>query len=1070
MTLAAGSRISASGAAGGGTVAIGTTLARAKGGPGTASALTASTVRWPPGASIAANATASGNGGRVTVLSSKSTAMAGEISAMGGPHGGNGGFVEVSGDVLTLTGLVNATAPLGKTGTLLLDPTDLWISDTSPPNAQPGFSWVSPATLEAEDADITLSATGDLFVATTNGTTNTLNLVNVSLSLTAGNNLTIDRGFAITAFTMSLTATSGAITLGGSSGVTGGLITANQLSALGPTSLQVGAGDGGDGDVVMSAGTGIALADSTLGSADIPIRTLDLSTTSGPVTQSAAGVIMAQDLTSSGGLNGNVSLIGTGNQIGEAGDLIDSGGDITLVDNSSLVLSGSITGNNLFFEVNAADGSLELGAQFQDFLPVAQLTAATGGRISLVADNITEVGDSQITVDGGIVELAPHSAINVSLLGTIGLSPGLVIDAELLDLIDTAGTGKLVVGGYTNVPAGATLPAPSASSVTLDNPLDLTGVETTLGLFATGAVTEGSNTYTVDTLTGNAGTVTLDNIGNNITTLGSFAANVGAFTLADGGNTVTMTVTGPVTSPADITLSNGGTGAITATGNIGAGTASTLSITSGSGGITLAGNADLTGGTVNLDSGPGGISLTGNSVVGQANGVVDLTASAAGVTEFDSSTIIAATLQGNVAGPVTLGNDNTVLTVGSFSVGGGSSTYTFTLRDTGTLAVTGPLTATGDVNLNVIGTGSGDAITITGSIGAGGTLTAGSGLGNLALDTGAVLTAPTISLFSNGITFTGNASVGGVGSVVNLESFGGPITEASTSTITAATLESTPFGSEGSVSLLGTNNAIGALGAFSVFGSSFDGFTLVDSIPLTVTGPVNANNPPFNSQNVVLEDSGSIIVNGSITASGDIILATGGAGPTSPPPATANPLISVPDATITSTGGSVSLLAGVGGTVQLGANLDVGSTSGTLVAGSGQLVTLQTDALSVFGASKITAPSGTIEVAPATQGNTIDFATAGDNILTIGGSEITAMSAGALRLGAVTINGTQTTTAGAIDFDTAVDLTGHVTTLLLLASGPISETGGPLTVNTLTATGTSIDLPTPTTRSARPRT
>jgi hypothetical protein len=1061
VALAAGSRINTSGAAGGGMVAIGTTLARAKGGPGTASALTANTVQIAHGARIAANATADGDGGRVTVLSSLSTSMAGNISAKGGPQGGDGGFVEVSGDVLTLTGLVNASAPLGKTGTLLLDPTDLWIADSSPPNAPPGFSYVSPATLESEDANISLSATGNLFVATTNGTSNTLSLPGFSLSLTAGNNLTVDRGFAITAFSISLTATSGAITLDGSSGVTGGLITANQLSALGPTSLQVTGSEGGDGDVTMSAGTGIALADSTLGSENFPIGTLDLSTGGGVVTQAATGTIVAGTLTSSGGLNGNVSLLGTANDIAVAGDLVDTGGDITLVDNTAnLTLSGTITGNNLFFEVAQAGGTLSLGqpAQFNAGT-TAELTGASGDRISLVADNLTETKGSRITVVGGSVELAPFSSINTSLGGTIGVSNGLVVDQTFLSIINTGGTGTLVAGGFTNVPANATTPQPSAATMSVDGSVDLSGRVTTLDLLTNGAITEPAGPLTVGTLSGNAGTVTLGNNSNDIGTLGSFAVTNGVLTLADGGNAGALTVTGPVTASGDITLTTSATGAINATGSIGAGSGATLSITSGSGGITLSGNADLTGGTVNLDSGSGGISLIGNAVVGQANAVVDLTAGAAGVTEFDSSTIVAATLQGNVTGPVQLGNDNTVLTVGSFTVTGASNS--FALRDTGTLAVTGPLTATGDVDLNVIGTGSGNAITINGSISAGGTLTAGSGLGALALGTGAVLTGPSISLEANGITLTGNASVGGPASVVSLGSFGGAITEASTSTITAATLQSTSFGSEGSVSLLGTNNAIGALGAFTVFGSSFDSFTLIDSIPLTVTGPVNANNPPFNSQNVVLEASGSITVNAAITASGDIILATGGAGPITPPPATANPLISVQDAAVTSTGGSVSLLAGPGGTVQLGANLGDTSTSGTLVAGSGQLVTLQMDTLSMAGASSITAPGGTIEIAPATQGDAIDFATTASNTLTIPGSAIAAISAGtgALRLGAVTINGIETTTAGAIAFDAPVDLTGHATTLLLLANGPISEPGGPLTVNTLTANGTAIDLP-----------
>ena len=50
----------------------------------------------------------------MTVLSAKSTDMAGTITAKGGPQGGNGGFVEVSGDKgFSLTGAVDVSAPMG---------------------------------------------------------------------------------------------------------------------------------------------------------------------------------------------------------------------------------------------------------------------------------------------------------------------------------------------------------------------------------------------------------------------------------------------------------------------------------------------------------------------------------------------------------------------------------------------------------------------------------------------------------------------------------------------------------------------------------------------------------------------------------------------------------------------------------------------------------------------------------------------------------------------------------------------------------------------------------------------
>ncbi|HUB12425.1 MAG TPA: filamentous hemagglutinin N-terminal domain-containing protein, partial [Acetobacteraceae bacterium] len=114
VAVAAGARIDASGQTDGGTIALGTTLARAAGGPDTPSLHTAANVVVAPSASIAANATGRGNGGRITLLSTQATVMDGSISATGGPQGGNGGFVETSGTHLLDVGptaSVTAAAP-----------------------------------------------------------------------------------------------------------------------------------------------------------------------------------------------------------------------------------------------------------------------------------------------------------------------------------------------------------------------------------------------------------------------------------------------------------------------------------------------------------------------------------------------------------------------------------------------------------------------------------------------------------------------------------------------------------------------------------------------------------------------------------------------------------------------------------------------------------------------------------------------------------------------------------------------------------------------------------------------
>jgi filamentous hemagglutinin family protein len=70
--------------------------------------------------------TASGDGGKVILWSDDVTRYYGSISVRGGPQGGNGGLVEVSGkEQLDFAGAWMRRAPRGKIGTLLLDPTNL---------------------------------------------------------------------------------------------------------------------------------------------------------------------------------------------------------------------------------------------------------------------------------------------------------------------------------------------------------------------------------------------------------------------------------------------------------------------------------------------------------------------------------------------------------------------------------------------------------------------------------------------------------------------------------------------------------------------------------------------------------------------------------------------------------------------------------------------------------------------------------------------------------------------------------------------------------------------------------
>ena len=113
--------IDASGKTAGGTVLVGGDYQGKN-----AAVQNAETTTFSKDAILRADASDNGDGGKVIVWADGTTSAYGKISARGGAKGGNGGFVEVSGKHhLVYRGVTNTSAPRGKTGTLLLDPTSI---------------------------------------------------------------------------------------------------------------------------------------------------------------------------------------------------------------------------------------------------------------------------------------------------------------------------------------------------------------------------------------------------------------------------------------------------------------------------------------------------------------------------------------------------------------------------------------------------------------------------------------------------------------------------------------------------------------------------------------------------------------------------------------------------------------------------------------------------------------------------------------------------------------------------------------------------------------------------------
>ena len=163
VNLLGNAQLSANGVTGGGTIHVGGDF------HGSVAPENAASTYVADGASINANATGNGNGGEVSVWSNEQTYMYGDITAMGGASGGNGGFVETSGkNYLDFRGKVNLLAAHGTNGTLLLDPNDITIDDGSGTPAITGVPGTGDEIYSSPTTSYVSSATINSELATTN--------------------------------------------------------------------------------------------------------------------------------------------------------------------------------------------------------------------------------------------------------------------------------------------------------------------------------------------------------------------------------------------------------------------------------------------------------------------------------------------------------------------------------------------------------------------------------------------------------------------------------------------------------------------------------------------------------------------------------------------------------------------------------------------------------------------------------------------------------------------------------------------------------------------------------------
>ena len=423
-------KVDASGGAGGGQVLVGGDyLGKNPEVPN------AKAVVMAPTAEIRADAKISGDGGKVILWSDDYTGFFGEVTALGGVEGGNGGFVETSSaGNLQAMGAVNASAPKGLAGEWLLDPGDITINGTGP-STTGGFSGGNPLVFTAPSDPSTVLNT-DINSALNLGTSVTIQTGTggeFDITVSAAISKTLDN-----AATLTLDAT-GAITIDTNVDITS---IANELNMV----FKADSDADGAGAFTLRAGADLL---SNGGNITVTAADVFLTGTMNTLKTIQAGVTIAGDVL----LKPSVAATTIG-----VGTTPASAFNVDNVEIANITLNGSII-----------QGTLTIGDR-----TAGAITLGAGGAVAGVARNLSLVTGGSIN-DTGTAGVSTTGLLTLSAAGSIGSTSTLNISG-----------GRVAV-----VTEGATLDLTSGTTLTQL-------YVTTEGTTATQSISDGGNlVYTV---------------------------------------------------------------------------------------------------------------------------------------------------------------------------------------------------------------------------------------------------------------------------------------------------------------------------------------------------------------------------------------------------------------------------------------------------------------------------------------------------------------------------------------------------------------------------------------------
>lgn len=414
VQLASVARINVSGDAGGGSALVGGDWQ----GSGTMPRATNATVE--AGAKVSADALTNGNGGKVVVWAQGETRFEGAISARGGASAGDGGQVEVSGKgTLSYTGLVDAAAPNGKAGTLLLDPFDWTV------NARLAFLISNQL---AAGTNVALQTDRD--IAVNESIDGRGGIAGASLVLSAGDQIRLNNDLNTNNGAIALTAGPGGVQMGPGSQATG-----NQgaLVFAGTQPITIAASGTISAQHLITSGA--VRLESTTGTVQLnqPLLGAKDSNGVGPVTiRSAGDFTLTQPIKSSGGIDiqaggadaasarALVLAVGTTNRV-EA----NAGGSanpqpITLGGKSVAITSGEVHSNGGNIDINARNGGVLVGAGIRQVEDDVLDDPATGTTKKMDVGRFAIDPTSGLFANGGDITINATDRVDLTRLSLTG--------------------------------------------------------------------------------------------------------------------------------------------------------------------------------------------------------------------------------------------------------------------------------------------------------------------------------------------------------------------------------------------------------------------------------------------------------------------------------------------------------------------------------------------------------------------------------------------------------------------------------------------------------------------------